>query len=81
MSEIITGYLNRSSLVEELKARISDESHIPVSDGSNQGYEIGKRLGYVDALKEVVELVKTLPDEQKPKGKRKIYGDPRTFRE
>lgn len=77
MSEIISGYLQRKQVVQLLKQKIEDLSRIPVSSGDNQGYELGRRLGYVDALKDCVTLIKELPDEPKPKG-RYVAGDPRT---
>lgn len=66
MSEIITGYLQRKHLVDQLKQRIEAKASAPVETGENQGYRLGHSLGYQDALKEVVQLIKELPDEPKP---------------
>lgn len=66
MNEIITGYLQRKHLVDQLKQRIEAKASAPVETGENQGYRLGHSLGYQDALKEVVQLIKELPDEPKP---------------
>lgn len=80
MSEIVTGYLKRAHLVNTLTQRIEAESRRVIDPASaNQGYEIGKQLGYTDAMKEVIKLVKELPDEPKPTHPRRILGRPETF--
>ena len=66
MSNIIGGYLKRQDLINEIVQRIEEKSKIPVQSGANQGYEIGWRFGYVEALNVIKELVKTMPDERKP---------------
>ena len=82
MSQNISNYLRRSYLVNQLQQRIEAKSRIAIDPHcGNQGYEIGKQLGYTDALKEVVQLIKELPDEPKPTQRRKILGRPETFRQ
>lgn len=66
MTNIIGGYLKRQDLINEIVQRIEEKSKIPVQSGANQGYEIGWRFGYVEALNVIKELVKTMPDEKKP---------------
>lgn len=66
MNDIITGYLSRKQLITHLTDRIQAKAVAPVDSGENQGYRLGHSLGYQDAMKEIVQLVKELPDEPKP---------------
>ena len=63
---LIVGYIKRGYLVSEIEKIIKERSQIPVESGESMGYELGHALGYVDALKYVLELVKQLPEEPKP---------------
>lgn len=63
---IITGYLSRKQLIDQLRTSAQRAASTPVEAGENQGYRLGHSLGYQDALKEVMQLIKELPDEPKP---------------
>lgn len=67
MSDQVTMYLRRDFFEKQLTEKIEAHSRQPVPQGENQGYQLGHALGYTDALKEVREMLRNLPDEPKKK--------------
>lgn len=79
MSNLNSGYIKRDHALKELQQILESKSKIPVGTTDEKGYALGKALGYTDALRDVIGLIKDMPaEEQKPKAKRMIYGDPRS---
>lgn len=68
-----TGYILRQMLDEELRKVTEAAARRIIPPGENQGYELGKALGYTDGLKMARALLKELPDEPRPE-KRIIWG-------
>lgn len=73
MSEFNSGYLQRKHFIAELKNHLEQHSRVPVREGENQGYEIGKHLGYSDALRDVIKMVQQLPEEPKKEPSRPLH--------
>lgn len=75
-----TGYIRRDHLVEKLSAMSAAQKDRAQATDS-PGYDLGHRMGYIDAMKEAIEQVRMMPDDPKPTGHRKIYGRPESFLE
>ena len=59
-------YVERDHAIELVKERIAQHSSAVVAPGENESYRIGKHLGYSDALTDVLQLLKTMPEAKKP---------------
>ncbi len=74
-------YFTRKSLSYALKAELDRVKDKFIQPGENESYEIGKHLGYTDALHFAIALVEGAQVEEARKGQHSVYGRPETFPE
>lgn len=74
-------YFSRKSLTQALQAELERVNNPFIQPGDNQSYEIGKHLGYTDALHYAIALIEGAQPEDRRKGQHAIYGRPETFQE
>ncbi len=66
------GYLDRQQVLKLLDDLKATKSHVPVNKDSDEAYEIGKALGYQDAMKDVIDLIKGIPAKKREQLKRTV---------
>ena len=67
-------YINRQYLLRVLSDRLSLHMNTPTTQ---EGYALGVHLGVSDCIQDIIELVKTMPQDEQARKPRYPLGDPR----